>query len=61
MHSEPGKSRGSQTQLLDGFSQVTFMLDLKGGDLGVLVEFWTKKDQKEAECSRVLEPESSVQ
>ncbi|XP_072604617.1 uncharacterized protein [Vulpes vulpes] len=33
MHSEPGKSRGSQTQRLDGFSQVTFMLHLKGAAL----------------------------
>ncbi|KAM8905828.1 uncharacterized protein AAEQ78_002353 [Lycaon pictus] len=37
MHSEPGKSRGSQTQLLDGFSQVTFMLDLKGAALANLL------------------------
>lgn len=42
MPSESEICRGSQTHRQDGFSEVTFMLDLEGGEVGVLVEFWTK-------------------
>lgn len=43
MHSETGLSRASQTHRPDGFSEVTFLLDLEGGEVGVLVEFWTEE------------------
>lgn len=43
IHSRTGTNRVSQTHCQDGSSKVPFMLDLEGGEVGFLVEFWAEE------------------